>query len=146
MAITKFGNPIKVGEYDPATDTPDDGVIAYDSTTSKFVKYEAGNWVNDVSATDLANYYTKAQIDALTTSVITEGSNLYFTTARARTAAVVNSTAGAETDQAPSVSSIKSYVNGQGFLKNVVEDTTPELGGNLDILNRLKLSQFRQYL
>ena len=140
MAITKFGSPIKVGEYDPATDTPDDGAIAYDATQGKFVVYEAGNWVNNVSATDLTNYYTKAEIDALTTSDIVEGSNLYFTTARARTAAVVNSTAGAETDQAPSVASIKTYVNGQGFLKNVVEDTTPELGGDLDVLNRKILS------
>jgi hypothetical protein len=71
---------------------------------------------------------------SLTTSDIPEGSNLYYTDSRARTAAVVNSTAGNETDQAPSVSSIKTYVNSQGFLKNVVEDTTPELGGNLDVL------------
>lgn len=45
-----------------------------------------------------------------TTSDIGEGSNLYFTDSRAKTAAVVNSTAGSETDQAPSVSAIKSYI------------------------------------
>lgn len=28
---------------------------------------------------------------------------------------------------------IQTWVNAQGFLKNVVEDTTPELGGNLDV-------------
>jgi hypothetical protein len=47
-----------------------------------------------------------------TTTNLAEGTNEYHTTARARTAAVVNSTAGTETDQAPSVSSIKSYIAG----------------------------------
>jgi len=37
--------------------------------------------------------------------------NLWFTDSRARTAAVVNSTSGSETNQAPSVSSIKTYVD-----------------------------------
>lgn len=71
---------------------------------------------------------------SLTTSDIPEGSNLYYTDSRARAAAVVDSTAGTETNQAASVASMKTYVNAQGFLKNVVEDTTPELGGNLDVL------------
>lgn len=47
----------------------------------------------------------------LSTDDLSEGTNLFHTTARARTAAVVNSTAGSETDQAPSVSSMKSYVS-----------------------------------
>lgn len=38
------------------------------------------------------------------------GTNKYFSISAARSAAVVNSTAGSETDQAPSVSSIKSYI------------------------------------
>lgn len=45
-----------------------------------------------------------------TTTNLAEGTNEYHTTARARTAAVLNSTVGTETDQAPSVSSIKSYI------------------------------------
>lgn len=46
-----------------------------------------------------------------TTDDVVEGStNLYFTNARAKAAAVVNSTAGSETDQAASVSAMKSYV------------------------------------
>jgi hypothetical protein len=49
-------------------------------------------------------------IVSLTTSAISEGSNLYFTDERAKTAAVVNSTTGSQTDQAPSVSAIKSYI------------------------------------
>lgn len=49
----------------------------------------------------------------LDSDAVTEGSNLYFTNARARTAAVVNTTAGGETDQAASVSAMKSYVTSQ---------------------------------
>jgi IS5 family transposase len=59
-------------------------------------------------------YYTNTRFDnrlaTKTTDNLTEGStNLYFTTARAKTAAVVNSMADNQTDQAPSVSSVKSY-------------------------------------
>ena len=54
----------------------------------------------------------------LDTDDISEGvTNLYHTAARAKAAAVVNSTAGSETDQAPSVSAIKSYVNTQADAK-----------------------------
>lgn len=59
-------------------------------------------------------FYTNSRFDTRlatkTTDNLTEGStNLYFTTARAKTAAVVNSMAESQTDQAPSVSSVKSY-------------------------------------
>lgn len=69
----------------------------------------------------------------LNTDNVSEGStNQYFTTTRARTAAVVNVTTGAQTDQAASVASMKTYVNGQGFMKFLVNDTAPVLGGDLD--------------
>lgn len=46
-----------------------------------------------------------------TSDDLSEGvTNLFFSDARAKTAAVVNSTAGSETDQAASVSAMKSYV------------------------------------
>ena len=48
----------------------------------------------------------------LNTDSVPEGTAQYFTDTRAKTAAVVNSTAGSETDQAPSVSAMKSYVGG----------------------------------
>jgi hypothetical protein len=49
------------------------------------------------------------------TDDLAEGAtNLYFTDSRAKTAAVVNSTAGSETDQAPSVSAMKAYVAANG--------------------------------
>ena len=92
------------------------------------------------STTDLAEgtnlYYTQARFDsalaAKSTTNLSEGANLYFTDARARTAAVVNSTAGNEIDQAASVSSMKTYVAANS-ISQVVEDTTPQLGGTLDL-------------
>jgi hypothetical protein len=52
----------------------------------------------------------KTGVVTLSTSDVSEGTNLYFTDGRAQSAAVVNSTAGSQTDQAPSVSAIKSYI------------------------------------
>ncbi|WP_412471134.1 tail fiber domain-containing protein [Halobacteriovorax sp. RT-2-4] len=50
-------------------------------------------------------------ITGLDTDDVAEAGNLYFTDVRAQTAAVVNSTAGSETTQAPSVSAVKNYVD-----------------------------------
>lgn len=47
----------------------------------------------------------------LTSTNITEGSNLYFTDSRAKTAAVIDSTSGMELDKAPSVHAAKEYTN-----------------------------------
>ena len=62
-------------------------------------------------------YYTSARFDTAfsgkSTTNLSEGTNLYFTDARAKTAAVVNSMAGSQTDQAPSVSSVKQYIADQ---------------------------------
>lgn len=46
-----------------------------------------------------------------TTTDLAEGDNLYYTDARAKTATVIDSTSGSETDKAPSVSSIKAYAD-----------------------------------
>jgi hypothetical protein len=72
-------------------------------------------------------YYTEARFDSSLsgkdTGDLAEGSNLYFTDARAKTAAVVNSTAGSETDQAPSVAAMKAYADGAG-VSTIVEEFT----------------------
>ncbi|WP_419172977.1 tail fiber domain-containing protein [Halobacteriovorax sp.] len=68
-----------------------------------------------------ANY---TAITGLDTDDVAEGTNLYFTTARAQTAAVVNSTAGTETTQAPSVSAVKNYVTTQMGTINQSQWTT----------------------
>lgn len=49
-------------------------------------------------------------VTGLDTDQVAEGTNQYFTTTRAQTASVVNSTAGTETTQAASVSAMKNYV------------------------------------
>lgn len=54
--------------------------------------------------------YTPITSVISSTSDVPEGSNLYFTDTRARTAAVLNTTAGTETNQAPSVAAMKAYV------------------------------------
>ena len=78
-------------------------------------------------------FYTNSRFDARlatkTTDNLTQGStNLYFTNALAKTAAVVNSTAGSETDQAPSVSAMKSYVTANGGTVNSVNSVSPVAG------------------
>lgn len=69
---------------------------------------------DDISEGAVNFYYTEGRFNTSfsgkSTTDLSEGTNLYFTDARAKTAAVVNSTAGSETDQAASVSSMKSYV------------------------------------
>jgi hypothetical protein len=83
-------------------------------------KYGANNpdgFVNAAGAAAAAPVQSvngQTNIVSLSTTNIGEGTNLYFTDLRAKTAAVVNSTAGTETDQAPSVSAVKAYVTAQG--------------------------------
>lgn len=84
---------------------PTDGqVLTYDSGT--------GEWVAETpAAAPVTSVNGQTGVVVLDTDDVSEGStNLYFTDSRAKTAAVVNSMAGTETDQAPSVSSVKSYV------------------------------------
>lgn len=69
---------------------------------------------SDTLATNTQITDVNQRIDDLTTDDIPESltpTNLYFTDERAKTAAVVNSVAGDENDQAPSVTSIVTYVN-----------------------------------
>ena len=112
----------------------DSTVTSGDSVLSAFGKVQGQ--INDnntditTNATDIASNVTAlgTKVDKTTTingkalssdvtldtDDIAEGStNLYFLDSRAKTAAVVNSTAGTETDQAASVAAMKSYVGSQ---------------------------------
>jgi hypothetical protein len=77
-------------------------------------------------------YYTQARFNsalaAKSTSDLAEGSNLYHTVARAKAAAVVNSSAGSETDQAMSVSSAKSYIDAADALRLKLDGTNSMTG------------------
>jgi hypothetical protein len=72
--------------------------------------------LSGLSDDDHTQYHTDSRADAWlatkTTTDLTEGTNLYFTDEKARTAAVVNTTDGNEIDQAPSVAALKAYVSG----------------------------------
>lgn len=72
-----------------------------------------------------AKDYTDSEIAALTTDDIEEGStNLYFEEGRAQTAAVVNVMTGGETVKAPSVSSVKTYIDGEvSDLQDQIDDS-----------------------
>jgi hypothetical protein len=70
---------------------------------------------------------------SLDTDDISEGStNQYFTAARAKAAAVVNSTAQSETDQAASVAAMKSYVSANAGAVNSVNSVSP-VAGNVSL-------------
>lgn len=72
----------------------------------------AASWdaVTDVAPSKNAVY---DKIESLDTDDIAEGTALYFTDSRAKTAAVLNTLAGSETDQAPSVSAVNSALAGK---------------------------------
>lgn len=80
----------------------DGQVLTADSNEALGVK-----WADAAGAVDSVNGETGVVV--LDTDDVDEGAtNLYHTTARARSAAVVDSLAGSETDQAPSVSSVNT--------------------------------------
>ncbi|EQC45504.1 tail fiber domain-containing protein [Bacteriovorax sp. Seq25_V] len=68
---------------------------------------------NKVDKTTTVNGQALSSNVTLTTSNVGEGTNLYYTAARAKADAILNSTAGSETDQAASVAAMKSYVLAQ---------------------------------
>ena len=76
--------------------------------------YNGTIWQKSLNSNAVVSVNSQTGVVTLNSDNIAEGStNLYHTTSRARTAAVVNSTAGSETDQAASVAAMKSYVAAQ---------------------------------
>lgn len=103
-----FSGPVSLGASGSAT-TPSANDNSTKVATTAYVDGAVGSLTTGVSAVN-----TKTGSVTLYTDDISEDgspTNLWFTNARAKTAAVVNSTTGSQTDQAPSVSSIKSYVD-----------------------------------
>jgi hypothetical protein len=101
-----------------------DDVLSYSNLAAFPVTGEAGIiYINEelnLSYRWNGSAYTPITSVISSTSDVPEGTNLYFTDARARAAAVVNSTAGNETTYAPSVAAMKAYV-------------AANAGGNLDV-------------
>ena len=76
--------------------------------------YDGAAWQDLKTGDFVSSVNTQTGDVVLDTDDVLEGStNLYHTVARARAAAVVNSTAGSETDQAASVDAMKTYVAGE---------------------------------
>jgi hypothetical protein len=101
------------------------GKVAVSSVTSTEVSYlsgvtsgiqsQLGSKEPTITAGTTSQYWRGDKSwQTLNTAAVPESGSLYFTDARAKTAAVVNSTAGNQTDQAPSVSAMKAYVTAQG--------------------------------
>jgi hypothetical protein len=100
----------------PAAQLPSyvDDVLEYADFASFPVSGSTGIIYVDIATNNSYRWsgtvYVKISNPIADTDDVPEGANLYHTTSRARTAAVVNSTAGSETDQAASVASMKTYV------------------------------------
>lgn len=76
--------------------------------------------------------YVEISAGPASTDALGEGStNLYFTDARAKTAAVVDSMEGSETDQAPSVSAVKAFITSAGGVVIVDDEASLPDPGNV---------------
>lgn len=106
-----------------------EGDVAIQTDNSSSWIYDGSAWVAFGTSGAVLSVNGQTGTVSLDTDNISEGStNQYFTSARAKTAAVVNSTAGSETDQAPSVSAMKSYVTANGGAVNSVNSVSPVAG------------------
>ena len=110
---TKLPTSLTVKDYvDNKTHTA--ASVSYDNTNSTLsaTNVKLGLDELDTEKLNISDFSSSFDTDLGTkdTDDLTEGTNLYFTDARAKASTVVNSTAGSETDQAPSVASIKTYV------------------------------------
>jgi hypothetical protein len=158
---------LTVQEGDVAIQTDDSSSWIYDGTT--WVQFGLSGGVLSVNGqtgtvslttTDIAEgtnlYYTTTRWDdrlALkTTDNLTEGStNKYFSSSLAKTASVVNSMAGTQTDQAPSVSSVKSYYTAgtgislsSGTIASTITQYTDTLAKSAAVVNSMAGSETNQ--
>lgn len=135
-----------LGTWAASTNTPSlsngtgnagDVYIASDAGTVDFgagnITFAAGDWVvysgaiweKSINSNAVASVNSQTGAVVLDSDDISEGvTNLYFTNTRARTAAVVNSTAGTETDQAASVSAMKSYIASELANQDAADEIT----------------------
>lgn len=157
------------GNWDASTNTPTlantdtsvDGFLYYVNVAGSqdfgagSETFSVGDWVYNVNGAwekadnndDVLSVNGQVGAVTLDTDDISEGAtNLYFTVTRARVSAVVNSTAGSESDQAPSVVAMKGYVAGeiagvsQAFRNQVRTLTAGEASGNSLILPEAPLA------
>jgi hypothetical protein len=110
-----------------------EGDVAIQTDNSSSWIYDGSAWVAFGVSGAVLSVNSQTGTVSLDTDDISEGStNKYFTDALARTAAVVNSTAGTETNQAPSVAAMKSYVLANAGAVNSVNSVSP-VSGNVTL-------------
>lgn len=109
---------------DGSTYLPRTYIYAVDNDT------QVGSWLEIISESDVMSVAGRVGHVTLETSDVSESASgpLYFTDARARTAAVVNSVSGGYTDQAPSVAAVKGYIDQE------IQDAKDYTDGQLDML------------
>lgn len=97
-----------------------------------YVIYNGSVWEKSDTTDAVASVNGQTGVVSLDTDDISEGStNLYFTDARAKAAAVEDAIADGVTDVAPSQNAVFDALATK--LESIVEDTTPQLGGDLDV-------------
>ena len=110
-----------------------EGDVAIQTDDSSSWIYDGSAWVAFGVSGAVVSVNGQTGTVSLDTDDISEGStNKYFTDTLARTAAVVNSTAGTETNQAPSVAAMKSYVSANAGTVNSVNSVSP-IAGNVTL-------------
>jgi hypothetical protein len=106
-----------------------EGDVAIQTDDSSSWIYDGSSWVAFGVSGAVVSVNGQTGTVSLDTDDISEGStNKYFTDTLARTAAVVNSTSGTETNQAPSVAAMKSYVSANAGAVNSVNSVSPVAG------------------
>jgi len=127
--------------------TQDLGSGAQTYAIGDWAVYNGTIWEKSLNSSSVVSVNGFTGVVVLDTDDIAEGSNLYFTDSRAKTAAVVNSLAGSQTDQAPSVAAVKAalqaqdaaneitYNNGtSGLTATNVQTAIDEVEGRVDAL------------
>lgn len=97
-----------------------------------WVVYSGTIWEKSINSNSVVSVNGQQGVVSLSTTDIPQGTNLYFTTAAARTAVVDDAITNGVVDKAPSQNAVFDALALK--LANVVEDTTPQLGGDLDVL------------
>jgi len=110
-----------------------EGDVAIQTDDSSSWIYDGSAWVAFGVSGAVLSVNSQTGTVSLDTDDIPEGStNRYFSDTLARTASVVDSTSGTETNQAPSVAAMKSYVLANAGAVNSVNSVSP-VSGNVTL-------------
>lgn len=112
--------------------TVQEGDVAVVTSTGKTFIYDGAAWVEITASGAVTSVNGQTGTVSLNSDNISEGStNLYFTNARAQSATIAQAITSGVTDKAPSEDVVFNALALK--LSSVQGDTTPVLGGDLDI-------------